>query len=144
MGEHLRDSPARTIRDPFVSLRTEAASKRYGVVVAFVQLFQAVLFGVVGHDDIFAPRVPRLRDGIGEFLVRGLRVHARKHLKTVRCAYDAAAIRRLKRERDGVIYISGSGQLVRALLSEGLVDELHLFVYPVALGKGAKLWSEDN
>src|SRR4029077_7629433 len=39
-------------------------------------------------------------------------------------AYDPAAIRHLKQDRDGVIYISGSGQLVRALLSEGLVDEL--------------------
>src|ERR1700712_2142816 len=56
--------------------------------------------------------------------------------------YDPAAIRRLKQERDGVIYMSGSGQLVRALLSEGLVDELHLFVYPVALGEGAKFWGE--
>ena len=52
------------------------------------------------------------------------------------------AIRRLKDERDGVIYISGSGQLVRALLSEGLVDELHLFVYPVALGEGERFWGE--
>ena len=58
--------------------------------------------------------------------------------------YDPAEIRRLKRERDGVIYISGSGQLVRALLSEGLVDDLHLFVYPVALGKGERFWSEGN
>jgi dihydrofolate reductase len=57
-------------------------------------------------------------------------------------AYDSAAIRRLKRERDGVIYISGSGQLVRALLSEGLVDDLHLFVYPVAIGTGVRFWSE--
>ena len=57
-------------------------------------------------------------------------------------AYDPAAIRRLKHERDGVIYISGSGQLVRALLSEGLVDELHLFIYPVALGEGEKFWGE--
>lgn len=54
--------------------------------------------------------------------------------------YDPAAIRRLKEERDGVIYISGSGQLVRALLAEGLVDELHLFVYPIALGSGDKLF----
>ena len=59
-------------------------------------------------------------------------------------AYDPAAIRRLKRERDGVIYISGSGQLVRGLLSEGLVDELHLFVYPLALGKGERFWSEGD
>ena len=55
-------------------------------------------------------------------------------------AYDAGAIRRLKQEREGTIYVSGSGRLVRALLAEGLVDELHLFVYPVALGSGEKFW----
>ena len=57
-------------------------------------------------------------------------------------AYDADAIRRLKDERTGTIYISGSGQLVRALLADGLVDELHLFVYPVALGEGDRFWRE--
>ena len=58
-------------------------------------------------------------------------------------AYDADAIRRLKEERDGVIYISGSGQLVRSLLAEGLVDDLHLFVYPIALGAGERLFAEE-
>jgi dihydrofolate reductase len=57
-------------------------------------------------------------------------------------AYDPDVIRKLKEERDGVIYISGSGRLVRGLLAEGLVDELHLFVYPIALGEGEKFWSE--
>ena len=56
--------------------------------------------------------------------------------------YDADAIRRLKDEREGVIYVSGSGQLVRAMLADRLVDELHLFVYPVALGEGDKLWRD--
>lgn len=56
--------------------------------------------------------------------------------------YDADAIRKLKNERDGLIYVSGSGQLVRGLLSDGLVDDLHLFVYPVALGEGEKLFRE--
>jgi dihydrofolate reductase len=56
-------------------------------------------------------------------------------------AYDADAIRRLKDETQG-IYISGSGQLVRGLLADGLVDRLHLFVYPVALGQGMKLFAE--
>lgn len=55
-------------------------------------------------------------------------------------AYDADAIRKLKEETDGTIYISGSGQLVRGLLKDGLVDELHLFVYPIALGKGDQLF----
>jgi dihydrofolate reductase len=56
--------------------------------------------------------------------------------------YDAAVIRKLKDETDGIIYVSGSGTLVRALLSDGLVDDLHLFVYPLALGKGERLWAE--
>ena len=56
--------------------------------------------------------------------------------------YDGDAIRRLKDERDGIIYISGSGQLVRALLKDGLVDDLHLFVYPIALGSGERFWRD--
>lgn len=59
-------------------------------------------------------------------------------------AFDPEAIRKLKADTDGVIYISGSGQLVRGLLHEGLVDELHLFVYPVALGRGERLFPEGN
>ena len=57
-------------------------------------------------------------------------------------AYDPEAIRGLKAERDGVIYVSGSGRLVRGLLKEGLVDDLHLFVYPIALGTGERFWAE--
>ena len=54
--------------------------------------------------------------------------------------YDGEAIRRLKDQREGIIYVSGSGQLVRALLDEGLVDDLHLFVYPVSLGEGERFF----
>ncbi|MCF2527723.1 dihydrofolate reductase family protein [Yinghuangia soli] len=61
---------------------------------------------------------------------------------TVLGAYDADTIRRFKAETEGDIYISGSGTLVRALIADGLVDELHLFVYPVALGGGARLFPE--
>jgi dihydrofolate reductase len=56
--------------------------------------------------------------------------------------YDAEAIRRLKDATEGAIYVSGSGQLVRGLLADGLVDELHLFVYPIALGGGDRLFPE--
>jgi dihydrofolate reductase len=45
--------------------------------------------------------------------------------------YDPDAIRRLKDELDGDLYVSGSGTLVHGLLKDGLVDELHLFVYPL-------------
>jgi dihydrofolate reductase len=57
--------------------------------------------------------------------------------------YDASAIRKLKDEVDGDIYISGSITLVRALLADGLVDELHLCVYPLTRGSGPRLFGED-
>jgi dihydrofolate reductase len=57
--------------------------------------------------------------------------------------YDPDAIRRLKDEVDGDIFVSGSVTLVRALLADGLVDELHLFVYPLTRGSGPRLFPED-
>jgi dihydrofolate reductase len=57
-------------------------------------------------------------------------------------AYDPARIAALKDEVDGDIYVSGSATLVRALLADGLVDELHLFVYPVLVGSGPYLAPE--
>jgi dihydrofolate reductase len=57
--------------------------------------------------------------------------------------YDPDAIRSLKDEVEGDLYVSGSGTLVRALLADGLVDELHLFVYPLTSGSGPRLFPED-
>jgi dihydrofolate reductase len=56
--------------------------------------------------------------------------------------YDPDAIRRLKDEV-GDLYTSGSGTLVRAMLADGLVDELHLLVYPLARGSGPRLFTEE-
>jgi dihydrofolate reductase len=57
--------------------------------------------------------------------------------------YDPDTIRRLKDEVDGDIYTSGSGTLVRAMLADGVIDELHLLVYPVTRGPGPRLFPED-
>lgn len=57
-------------------------------------------------------------------------------------AYDPGAIRKLKDEV-GDLYVSGSITLVRAMLADGLIDELHLFVYPLTLGAGPRLFTED-
>ena len=59
-------------------------------------------------------------------------------------AYSAAEVRSLKDSIDGSIYVSGSATLVRAMLADGLVDELHLFVYPLALGAGKRLFLDDG
>ena len=56
--------------------------------------------------------------------------------------YDADGIRRLKEDTDGDLYVSGSGTLVRAMLADDLVDELHLFVYPLTRGTGPRLFPD--
>ena len=56
--------------------------------------------------------------------------------------YDPEAIRALKERTEGDIYISGSITLVRALLADGLIDHLHLFVYPLTLGTGPRLFED--
>jgi dihydrofolate reductase len=56
--------------------------------------------------------------------------------------YDPGTIRSLKDEVDGDLYVSGSAALVGAMVEDGLVDELHLFVFPLTLGSGQRLFPE--
>ncbi len=46
----------------------------------------------------------------------------------------------LKDEVDGDLYVSGSATLVRAMLADGLVDGLHLFVFPLTARAGPRLF----
>jgi dihydrofolate reductase len=57
--------------------------------------------------------------------------------------YDPEALRRLKKDVDGDLYVSGSGTLARAMLADSLVDGLHLFVFPLTRGAGPRLFPED-
>ncbi|HWE58282.1 MAG TPA: dihydrofolate reductase family protein [Solirubrobacteraceae bacterium] len=46
----------------------------------------------------------------------------------------------LKQEVEGDILVAGSGTLVTGLAEAGLVDELHLMVFPIVLGTGRRLF----
>src|SRR5262245_38209872 len=49
-------------------------------------------------------------------------------------------VSKLKGQYDKDIAVHGSGQLSRALLDEGLVDEVRLMVFPVVLGEGKRFF----
>jgi dihydrofolate reductase len=51
-------------------------------------------------------------------------------------------VSRLKQAVSGDIVVYGSVQLVHTLFDSDLVDELRLMVFPVALGAGARLFSD--
>lgn len=50
------------------------------------------------------------------------------------------SVRSLKSEPGKNILTDGSSQLVHALLQHDLVDEVHLLVYPLTLGKGKRVF----
>jgi dihydrofolate reductase len=52
------------------------------------------------------------------------------------------AVRTLKAQPGKTILTDGSSQLVHTLLENELVDELHLFLYPLTLGGGKRLFPE--
>ena len=52
------------------------------------------------------------------------------------------AVRALKAQPGKNILSDGSGQLLRTLLAHDLVDELHLSLYPLAVGGGKRLFPE--
>jgi len=56
----------------------------------------------------------------------------------------AQEITRLKEQPGQNINVSGSGTLVTWLLSQGLLDELNLLLFPVVVGHGKRLFSGEG
>ena len=52
------------------------------------------------------------------------------------------AVRSLKAQDGGPIVVLGSGVLVKTLFDAGLVDELDLFIHPLIIGSGRRLFPE--
>jgi dihydrofolate reductase len=52
----------------------------------------------------------------------------------------AKQIAELKRRHGREIQVHGSGDLAQTLFANDLVDELHLWIYPIVLGTGKRLF----
>jgi dihydrofolate reductase len=103
------------------------------------QMFEPAWSTRTVEDD---PGAPFFNDTT-KYVVSGTLTEATWRNSELLGAYDADRIRALKESHEGDLYVSGSGMLVRAMVADGLVDELHLFTYPVTRGGGPRVFPDD-
>ena len=141
------ESPSWTMEFPFDPKMGEAI----GAVVATstgillgrntFEMFAPAWSQRTAEDD---PGAPFFNESPKYVVSSGPQLSVEWNNSTLLGPYSRDAIRDLKDHVDGDLYVSGSGTLVRALLADGLLDELHLFVYPVLLGDRDRLFPQDS
>jgi dihydrofolate reductase len=140
------ETPSWTMGYPFDPKMGEAIAAIMGSAKAILlgrrtySEFAPAWSGRTAEDDPGAP----FMNETPKYVVSGTLQDAEWNNTTILGRYDADTIRDLKGRVDGSIYVSGSGTLARALLADGLVDELHLFVYPLAHGSGLRLFADSG
>ncbi|KQX05876.1 MULTISPECIES: dihydrofolate reductase family protein [unclassified Leifsonia] len=112
---------------------------------AEIERIDALLLGRRTYD-IFAEYWPRQSDDIGGVLNRVPKFVVSSTLtdptwEGTTVLPDAAAAGRLRDDYDEV-HMFGSGALIRSLLAEDVLDRLHLYLYPLTLGQGKRLFDD--
>ena len=118
--------------------------------MTFMKDCDAFLLGrrtYVTHAEAFEPMPPG--DPFGDVMNAPAKYVVSRTLETPKWRNTTiirddvvAAIRALKAKPGKNILTDGSSQLVHTLLEHDLVDELHLLLYPLAVGGGKRLFPE--
>ena len=115
-------------------------------VNADVEASDALLLGRTTYD-IFRAYWPGKTDGIGQAFDRVPKYVASRGTPELSWdnstqVTDVSVEVRALRERHEQIHTWGSAHLLQTLFREGLVDRVNLWVCPVVIGEGKKLWPE--
>jgi len=89
-------------------------------------------------EDDFGPFI----NAIPKYVVSDSLTEATWDNTTIVSGDVESELRGLKERTTGDIAMSGSPTLVRWLLANGLLDELHLLVHPIAVGHGHRLFED--
>ena len=138
------ESPTWTMDYPFDPKMGEAIGRVMGSSEALLlgrrtyEMFAPAWSVRTAEDD---PGAPFMNES-PKYVISATLQSAEWNNSTILGPYQPDTIRALKDRSDGNLYVSGSGTLVRAMLADGLVDELNLFVFPLTLGAGQRLFAD--
>jgi dihydrofolate reductase len=118
------------------------------VIVDFMSRPADVLLGRKTYD-IFAAYWPNRRDQPGSSLNGATKYVASRSKKTLEWENSTllqgdvvAALKDLKRRPGLPLHVVGSANLLQTLLKNDLVDELDLWVFPVVIGSGKRIFHD--
>ena len=100
--------------------------------------------------EIFAAHWPNIKDdpvadklnSIKKYVVSGTLDEVKWNNSTLIMGNVVQAIRNLKEQKGPEIQVHGSGNLIQTLLQHDLIDEFRLWIFPVTIGKGKRLFGE--
>ena len=121
--------------------------RSFGALMADTDAFLLGRRTYVVHADAFEPMPPG--DPFGDMMNAPSKYVVSRTLKEPKWRNTTIirdnlieSVRALKAQPGKNILTDGSSQLVHALFANDLVDELHLLLYPLALGKGKRVLPE--
>jgi dihydrofolate reductase len=126
-------------------------SDLYEVLLEQAAAADAVLLGRVTFEEFRAywplqtddeTGVSEYLDNVAKYVVSNTLIDPGWERSTVLSGDIGHNVRELKSMPGRDIVVTGSITLVHALIPLGLVDEYRLFVYPVVLGRGARLFED--
>jgi dihydrofolate reductase len=91
----------------------------------------------VGDDDPVAAKL----NNVPKYVASGTLDNVTWNNSTLIQGDVAEAVAELKRETGAEIQVSGSGELIQELIEHDLVDEYRLWVFPVLIGAGKRLFA---
>lgn len=119
----------------------------FGALMADVDAFLLARRTYITHAEAFEPMKPG--DPFGDMMNGPAKYVVSKTLQkpiwrntTILRDDVVAAVKALKAQPGKSILTDGSSQLVQTLIKHDLVDELHLLVYPIALGGGKRIFPD--
>ncbi len=100
--------------------------------------------------EIFAAHWPYIKDdpvadklnSVRKYVVSGTLDEVHWNNSILVTGNVVLSIRNLKEQNKPDIQVHGSGNLIQTLLKHDLIDELRLWIFPVMIGKGKKLFGE--
>lgn len=100
--------------------------------------------------EIFAAHWPYIKDdpvadklnSVKKYVVSRTLGEANWNNSTLIKGNVAQAIRNLKEQKGPEIQVHGSGNLIQTLLKNDLIDEFRIWIFPVTIGKGKRLFGE--